>query len=208
MLMSDVRNVFQKIICLYLRPIEGKILGEMSNLNLFGQIKRNSDQALKELYTDVFPNVRKYVEQNSGQLAQAEDIFQDAVVVLWQKIQYDEIVDQGDEKLKSLLYLICQRRWLDYLRSSVRKQNMASAQSPLEEAYESTESDQLDSHQIRLRWQIFEKLDPRCQEILKDFYLHGLEMKRIAEKWKLGYDTMKTTKYRCLEKAKKFSSKL
>lgn len=46
----------------------------------------NPRKALEEIYT-FFPKVKMYVQQNSGDEDQAKDIFQEAIVIFYEKAQ-------------------------------------------------------------------------------------------------------------------------
>jgi RNA polymerase sigma factor (sigma-70 family) len=54
---------------------------------IIDSIRREDKNVLLELYTSYFPQVRHYIMSNSGNIFDAEDIFQDALVLIYIKIR-------------------------------------------------------------------------------------------------------------------------
>ncbi|HNA33335.1 MAG TPA: hypothetical protein PL106_09450 [Flavobacteriales bacterium] len=46
-------------------------------------LRRNDPVLMRSLYKTHFPAIRQFVLQNSGRPSDAQDIFQEAVIVLW-----------------------------------------------------------------------------------------------------------------------------
>ncbi|MFC3198599.1 RNA polymerase sigma factor [Parapedobacter deserti] len=171
-----------------LRTIKGIALGDAG--------------VLARLYRDYFPMALRMVTQNNGTEDEAKDIFQEAVIVLYEKVR------QGDFKLssglKTYIYSVCRRLWLKQLGSNVRTLHDVSS-------YEEVISveDDLTRHleidlQLSLMEQALDKLGEPCRTIIHDFYILNLSMQDICNKF--GYtnaDNAKNQKYKCLQRLKK-----
>lgn len=59
---------------------------------LLDQLREEDNAAFRVLYESYFPSTANYIRQNSGDNRDAEDIFQEAVVVLLDKIRQPDFV--------------------------------------------------------------------------------------------------------------------
>src|SRR4051794_35899656 len=69
--------------------------------------------ALKGMY-NIFPYVKNYIKTNSGTTDDAEDIFQDSLVILYKKVQSADFI--LSVPLKTYLLAIVKNCWLQELR--------------------------------------------------------------------------------------------
>lgn len=158
-----------------------------------------SDKALATLYHH-FPMVRKMIRSSGGDAADAEDIFQEALILLVRKIHQQHFVLTS--KLSTYLYGICRLLWKDELRRRNRPiphELVHDSPGAEDQLLTYTETEQ----QARLAEIALDQLGQRCRELLLLFYHGGLKLKDIAAK--MGYsaeNTAKNQKYKCLEAAK------
>lgn len=166
-------------------------------------IAKSSTSALTYIYRAYFPMVLQLIINNSGDEEDAKDIFQEAIIVL-----YDKVKDGNFElssKLKTFIYAVCKRMWLKRLNQQGRLN--VNIHRELEETIaveEDLEDYQDKERQFLLMEQSLAVLGEPCQTIIQDFYLHNLSMQEICEKF--GYtnaDNAKTQKYKCLQRLKK-----
>lgn len=169
---------------------------------LLDGVKRGDSGTLEVLYKQYYPMVVRFVTHNNGIEDDAKDIFQEAVIAL-----YDRLGGEGlslNCQLKTFIYSICRNLWLKRLNKKDRYSfNVEDFEDslPLENEIEwMEERDQ----QFFLMEKAMGRLGEPCQSILKDFYIHNLSMQDISEKF--GYtntDNAKTQKYKCLQRLKK-----
>lgn len=170
---------------------------------LIDGIAKGTTESLTIIYKDHFPLVAQFIVKNSGSEEDAKDVFQEAVIVLYDKI------NQGDFKLSSRLqtyiYSVCRFIWLKKL-NSVERLNISLYQE-LEEVLvfdDDLEDSQVKERQFHLMEESLNLLGEPCQTIIQDFYIHDLSMQEICEKF--GYtnaNNAKTQKYKCLQRLKK-----
>jgi RNA polymerase sigma factor (sigma-70 family) len=159
-----------------------------------------NDQALFALYKN-FPAVKKLLRLNGGHTADAEDIFQEALIILCRKIKETDFTLTA--QLSTYLFSVCRFLWKDELkkRKNPTVHDFETGLNNLEELQ------LVDWKEAEIRIQLAEKvineLGERCREVLLLFYKGGLKLKDIAVK--MGYsseNTAKNQKYKCLEAAK------
>jgi RNA polymerase sigma factor (sigma-70 family) len=158
----------------------------------------NYTPAVKALYR-YYPVVRQMVLKNSGSKQDAEDVYQEALIILFRKAKETDF--QLSSKLDTFLFSICRYYWLAELRK--RKKEVSS---DLEQAIDQPELVQ-SLIEEELQFVQAEKsilqLGEKCRDLLRLFYFEKLDFRAIASK--LGFSNEKVAKnqkYRCLEKAR------
>lgn len=162
----------------------------------------NDDKALEIIYIDNFPMIARMVLQNNGSEDDAKDVFQEAMIVLYEKVQEGDFVLSS--RLKTFLYAVCRRLWLKKLQTG-------SLEGPIYEEVEDSipAEETLEAHEEKdLQFQKMEtsmnKIGEPCKTILEDYYIHRKSMQDIAERF--GYtnaENAKNQKYKCLMRLKK-----
>ncbi|MCY1527781.1 RNA polymerase sigma factor, sigma-70 family [compost metagenome] len=165
-------------------------------------ILNNSEEVLNRLYIGYFPMVLQFILNNSGDEADAKDVYQEAIIVLYNKIKKGDF--ELSSKLKTYLYAVSRRIWLKKLAQQNKKtQNIADFEDVLvvDDDMEQQEEMALQFAQMQFA---LDGLGEPCKTIIQDFYIHSLSMQDICEKF--GYtnaDNAKTQKYKCLQRLKK-----
>lgn len=167
-------------------------------------LARGESGAVQYVYKHYFPSIARMIINNNGTEDEAKDIFQEAVVVLYNKITQHHF--ELSSKLSTFLYAVSRRLWLKQLSSKGSSTNTSDI-SDFEDILQ-VEEDLVDHQEIENRFEkmnmALEELGEPCQTLLKDFYIANLSMEEIREKF--GYtnaDNAKTQKYKCLQRLKK-----
>ena len=163
-------------------------------------LAEGSDAALTQLYRRYFPMVMHFVTTNSGNEDDAKDIYQEALVVLYEKVKSGSL--ELHCQLKTYLYSVGRRLWLKQL--SQRSRFMVNDS----EEFTSVDDDLTDhlerDRQFDLMAESLDRLGEPCRTLLEDFYIRHSSMQDITEKF--GYtntDNAKTQKYKCLMRLKR-----
>lgn len=165
-------------------------------------ILNNSESVLKRLYVAYFPMVLQLIINNNGTPDDAKDIYQEAIIILYNKIKAGDF--ELSSKLKTFLYSVCRRLWLK------RLSQMSRYGGDIRDFHDHFQVDEDVDKQNDLDIQ-FSKMESAlqllgepCKTIMEDFYIHNLSMQDICERF--GYtnaDNAKTQKYKCLQRLKK-----
>ncbi|HYF69714.1 MAG TPA: sigma-70 family RNA polymerase sigma factor [Ohtaekwangia sp.] len=165
-----------------------------SNMNekeIFERICRGDEKALELLYKKYYRMMTKMVISNSGTEEEAMDVYQDALIVFWQKANSGSLVLTS--KMSTYIYSICQNLWRKELERKKRLSN---------EEKDSAVSQNMDApERERIIRQCIEQLGDTCKQVLMYYYFEELSMQDIADK--MGFantDTAKTKKYKCKQK--------
>src|SRR5688572_1499449 len=81
----------------------------MNEKEIFERIRKGDEKALEFLYKKYYRMMTKLVITNSGTEEEARDIYQDALVVFWQKATSGNLVLTS--KISTYIYSICQNLW-------------------------------------------------------------------------------------------------
>lgn len=167
---------------------------------LLDQLREEDNAAFRVLYESYFPSTANYIRQNSGDNRDAEDIFQEAVVVLLDKIRQPDFVLTSS--LKTYLFAISKNLWLKKLRRA--KQFLAN--SPLDITDTIFPSDDASNEQRLSAW--LEKITAHCRQILKAIFFLNEPIDSLMLKmgWKNKH-TAANQKYKCIEQVRKESKK-
>lgn len=166
-----------------------------------------SDDALTQLYRRYFPMVLHFVTSNSGNEDDAKDVYQEALIVLYEKVRSDSL--ELHCQVKTYLYSVSRRLWLKQLAQRSRYM-VRDVERPVsdEAALEQLNGDLIDheerDRQFDLMADSLDRLGEPCRTLLDDFYIQHLSMQDITEKF--GYtnaDNAKTQKYKCLMRLKR-----
>ncbi len=149
--------------------------------------------------------VQALILSNSGYPDDARDIFQEAMIVLYEKVKSGSF--ELNCQLKTYLYSVCRRLWLKRLnqlqRISTEVDNLQEI-IPVEDEMEKHEQRNLD---FQIMEQSLNTLGEPCSSLLKAYYLETKSMVDIAIDF--GYtnaDNAKNQKYKCLMRLKKIFS--
>lgn len=175
-----------------------------TNNTYSSSIFEKDEMALKAFYLTNFSSVRSYVLANSGTEEEAKDIYQEAFIIAWRKVQNKSFTETYENALPAFIFKIAKYKWLDELRRKKSLQaKMNITENNLEENPEEAFTDERDKW-ISLVAEKLKLLDDRCRRLLTDFYYGEKKIKDLAEINNWTEATAKNNKYRCLEKLRKY----
>lgn len=165
-------------------------------------LRRNDQAVVQHLYKAHFPAVRQYVLQNSGTVSDAQDVFQEAVVVLWMNVKQGRLAPATDGGPGGFLFRVAKNKWLDVVRSAAHK-HMKVVHNDQALDRRADAPDDIEERIVRLRG-VYEKLDDKCRAILDQYYYERKDLATIASGMGVEEDSIRTIKYRCMMKLRAF----
>lgn len=167
---------------------------------IIDQFIENKNNVLEKLYKHNYKIVRSYVMKNSGTEADAKDIFQEAMLVCWMNLKEDKFIVRNEFSLSAYLYKIAKYKWLDKLKSQQHKTTVNIPVTDLES--EEMDMFELNETQNKLSYLLglYNRLDTKCKEVLNQFYYEGKRMDEIASEMSYDLGSVRTIKYRCMQK--------
>lgn len=159
-------------------------------------LRKGDEQGLMMLYEANRTMITTYVLRNSGNPDDAEDMIQEALVILWERVRSGRF--EQSAKLSTFLFAAVRNLWSRRLARSRREKPETFAEidppddqaSPLEALMENETIDQ-----VR---RALDKLGEQCRKILLLFYWEERSMEEIAVT--MGFanaETVKSKKYQC-----------
>src|SRR5450432_168611 len=164
------------------------------------------DDAIRHLYRLYFALTAAYVTQNSGSEQDAEDIFQEVILVFIEVLKKEKF--RGESSISTFLYSLTRNIWLNELKKRGR--------SKLRDAIFEKGKDQSDPDTSQLivhremkaeMMQLIDKLGENCKKILLAFYFENLAMSEILQNMKYENEqVVRNKKYKCLKQLEQMLS--
>ena len=159
------------------------------------RIKTNDRTVLGELFLKYERMISGYVLKNGGDNNDAEDIIQETIIVLWQKINSDSL--QLTVKLGTYLLAIAKNKWMAELRKR-RKISPLDISEHITDGNPSSLDDLVNEEQIAYVREALDMLQPICRKLLLLYYFEEKNMKEVAKILNLANaDVAKSKKYQC-----------
>lgn len=165
-------------------------------------LARSERKAIETIYRENYNMIQSLVINNSGSADDAKDIFQEAMIVLYEKVRSGSF--ELNCLIKTYVYSVSRRLWLKRLQQM-------NHFAPVLDSLESTvpvEDDIEEIERINDEFHAMNKaigsLGEPCKSLLEAYYLEKKSMQEIAVSF--GYtnaENAKNQKYKCLVRLKK-----
>ena len=165
-------------------------------------IGRNDKHAIESVYKENYGLIQHFVISNNGTEDDARDIFQEAMMVLYEKSRTEDF--ELTCQIKTYLYSVCRRLWLKKLQYARRMESQVENFDNLVQVEEDVELHEKLSLQYQTMRTAMGKIGEPCKSLIEAFYVHRKNMHEIAGFF--GYtnaDNAKNQKYKCLVRLKK-----
>jgi len=173
----------------------------MLKVNLFSErqilerIKANDRGVLSELYNKYQRLIFSHVIRNGGSEKDAEDILQEAVITLWQKVTMGNF--ELNVKISTYLLAIVKNKWLAQLRK-MKKNKIQNLEESLVDENPTSLDILVDNEKIQIVRDALNLIAPICKRLLLLFYFEGRSMTDIANILEFANaDVAKAKKYQC-----------
>ena len=173
----------------------------MNDAEYITAIKIGHKATEAHFYRAHFSYIEFMVLKNSGSPEDAKDIYQEPVLVLYDKIVKGEL-DYLTCSLKSYLYSIALNKWRYHLRN-IRRVSFIDLPDEIQQAQESHDQEMVE-HRFDLAEEALEMIDELCLKIIRAFYLQKMKLNVMAKKF--GYkdeNSMKKRKSLCMKTARR-----
>lgn len=173
-----------------------------NEIALLQGLAKDDKKAVETIYKNNYNTIQALIINNNGTADDAKDVFQEAMIVLYQKVKTDSF--ELNCQIKTYLYSVCRRIWLKRL---LHQNKFLSSNDSHEDLV--IVDDDIEEHEKRdVEFTMMEKamnsLGEPCKSLLEAFYLQKRQMQDIASSF--GYtnaDNAKNQKYKCLMRLKK-----
>lgn len=177
-------------------PVLMAMKNNYSDSELIPMIARSDSEAFSFIYKSHFNMVRNLVEKNSGSSDDASDLFQEVLIIIYEKIRDNKLFLTCS--LKTYIYSVARNQWmkkLSYNKKFTTFNNFEQFVSVGDEVEFSPE------FEIK---NLLNDIGEACRKLLILFYYRKKSMEEIS--LQLNYansDTVKNQKYKCIQRLKK-----
>lgn len=173
------------------------------SLSMDADLLTDRERTLEEIYARTYPMVRHYVREHGGTDEDAKDIFQEALIIYYEKTVNAQLTLTAS--VSTYLMGVCKNRWRQQQEKQARKVSLTETQSDAVWEEPGLEAE-LPAKSLMT---FVEQLGETCKSLLISFYYFGQRLDQIAEQH--GYQTVRSAtvqKYKCLERLRKAVSHL
>lgn len=165
-------------------------------------LANNDSAAIELLYKENFSTIQTFILANNGSYDDAKDVFQEAMIALYEKAQTESFVLTC--QIKTYVYSICRRLWLKKLQQMGRFSNQIDNLDETVPVEEDLEIHEKRNAEFAIMDRAMKSLGEPCKSLLEGYYVKKMGMQELAEEF--GYtnaDNAKNQKYKCLMRLKK-----
>lgn len=159
-------------------------------------------KAVETIYRENFNMVQSLVINNNGSADDAKDIFQEAMIVLYEKARSGTF--ELNCQIKTFVYSVSRRLWLKRLQQQNRFSSAGDSMEPVVPVDEDIDEHDRRNAEFDMMENAISHLGEPCKSLIEAYYLQKQTMQEIAARF--GYtnaDNAKNQKYKCLMRLKK-----
>ncbi len=157
------------------------------------------DDAIRFLYRTQFDKTMAYIKQNNGTEEDAQDIFQEIILVFIELVKKNKF--RGESSISTFLYALTRNVWLNELKKRGRSKLRDEKFDKKQPVTGADVSHFMMQREMKITlMQLVENLGEACRKILLAFYFDNLPMKDVL--LVTAYDNeqvVRNKKYKCLK---------
>jgi RNA polymerase sigma factor (sigma-70 family) len=169
---------------------------------LLNGLANNDKRAVETIYKENYNMIQSLIINNNGSAEDAKDIFQEAMIVLYEKVRSGSF--ELNCQIKTYLYSVSKRLWLKRLQQSARYDLAGDDLEPTIPVDDEIVDHEKRDAEFEMMDKAISSLGEPCKSLLEAYYLQKQSMQVIAANF--GYtnaDNAKNQKYKCLIRLKK-----
>ncbi len=152
-------------------------MGCIKDCKILEGILMGNEKVIKAFYKRNYIYVKRYIVHNSGSQLDAEDVFQDGLVLIYQKLTSDTLEITGS--VDTFFYGVCRNIWRNRLRRKKKFMQLDTMYDYIDQ-HEISYSDVLeDMERTQVYQKYFLKLPDSSKKLLT-LFLEGKSMREIA----------------------------
>jgi RNA polymerase sigma factor (sigma-70 family) len=178
------------------------VIIDKSEKKLLQGLAKNEKSAAETIYKENYNMVQSMIVNNSGSVDDARDIFQEAMIVLFENSKSDAFILNC--QIKTYLYSVARRLWLKRLQQLKKYGGQVDNLTEIVNVEEEVEVHGQRSAEFGVMDKALMNLGEPCKTLLEAYYMQKKSMVEIAGAF--GYtnaDNAKNQKYKCLMRLKK-----
>jgi RNA polymerase sigma factor (sigma-70 family) len=146
-------------------------MASYNNDELLRGILRNNSLILRHIYKAYYHKIYSFVSNNKGNAEEANDIFQEAIIVIYRKLKDDNLI-LSNCSFETYLFSVCRLLWLKQLQ--YKKENIIKIEDMNSYSEKIIDDDLTELINKNERYKLFQdhfqKMGKDCQKILHLFF--------------------------------------
>lgn len=157
-------------------------------------LKSGNEELVQKVIFDLrqssYAKVKSFVLRNGGGSEDAEDVFQEGLIALYENVILDKF--KGNSSIKTYLISICKNKWFSALKKYKKTSNLSMKEKIEPEPIE------IDTALVT---SVLDRISEDCRRVLIEFYFRGASMSKIKEIFQLSNEQVaKNKKHLCMRK--------
>ena len=175
---------------------------ESSEKQLLLGLAKNNKKAVETIYKQNYTMVQSMITNNNGTIDDARDVFQEAMIVLFENAKSPTF--ELNCQIKTYVYSVARRLWLKKLQQAKKFGGEVETMAEVVSVEEEVEAHEQRNAEFQVMEKALVNLGEPCKSLLEAYYMQKKSMTDIAGSF--GYtnaDNAKNQKYKCLMRLKK-----
>lgn len=175
---------------------------DQSEKKLLQGLAQNDKKAAETIYKENYNMVQSLIVNNNGSIDDARDIFQEAIIVLYENAKSETFTLSC--QIKTYLYSVARRLWLKRLLQLKKYGGEVDNMGEIVDVEDEVEVHEQRNVEFHVMDKALMNLGEPCKTLLEAYYMQKKSMVEIAGSF--GYtnaDNAKNQKYKCLMRLKK-----
>ncbi|MFZ1528215.1 MAG: sigma-70 family RNA polymerase sigma factor [Ferruginibacter sp.] len=168
---------------------------------ILADLRGENNLAFGEIYKKHFASVERFITNNSGSASDAQDIFQDTLIVVLQKLRQDNFVLSAS--LKTYIMAIAKHLWLKKLRVPYQEQAFSEFYSNSLQQQVNSSIEEESSYMEKLL-HYMHRVTNHCKGLLHDMFFKNKTIEQVQEQY--GYSSRHNAinqKHKCVEQIRR-----
>jgi RNA polymerase sigma factor (sigma-70 family) len=176
-------------------------MNELSNQEILLALQQqNIEKPVATLYNTYHATVQALVLAQGGSEADADDVFQDAMLSFVNTVKAGKF--RGDSSIKTFFVSIARHIWFNELRSRQRRENRHQQLAVVSQDDVEVPAQTMFVRTNHLQ-QVFDQIGDICKQILVGFYYKQLNMRQLLQQFSFENEqVLRNKKSKCLKKVK------
>ncbi|MGS0748766.1 RNA polymerase sigma factor [Halpernia sp. GG3] len=171
------------------------------NNEILCDLKGENNAAFGQLYKEYFGMVNRFVTNNRGTADDAEDLFQDTMIILIEKLRKDDF--ELTASMKTYIMAISKNQWFKKLRNMGREIEFTDVHD--NQFYEAIDNAIEEEKSFKDKLQtLIHQISQHCQGLIHDMFFKEKSIDQIQKEY--GYSTKhnaQNQKHKCVEQIRK-----
>ena len=175
---------------------------ERNEKALLQGLARSDKKAIETIYRENYNMIQSLIINNSGSADDARDVFQEAMIVLYERVRSGSF--ELNCLIKTYVYSVSRRLWLKRLQQMNHYSQVTDNLQETVPVEDEIDENERINNEFQAMAKAINSLGEPCKSLLEAYYLEKKNMQEIALSF--GYtnaDNAKNQKYKCLMRLKK-----